>query len=143
MFGVDDIVGAVMPVFGKIIDRAWPDPAEAAKAQMALLQLQQSGDLARLVADTDLAKGQMAVNQAEAGNPSLFVSGWRPAVGWMCAAGVGTQFLLGPVATFGVALLGKTVVFPTLDTGTLLPLLLGMLGLGGMRTFEKIKGVTK
>jgi len=99
MFGIDDAVSAGLQIGGKLIDRLWPDPAQAAAAKLELLKMQQSGELAQLAADTDVIKGQIAVNQAEAANASIFVSGWRPAVGWMCAAGVGTQFLVGPLAT--------------------------------------------
>ncbi len=92
MFGTDDIVAAVANIGGKVIDRIWPDPAQAAAAKLELLKMQQSGELAQLAAETDLAKGQLAVNAAEAANPSIFVSGWRPAVGWVCVLGLFTQF---------------------------------------------------
>lgn len=137
-----DPISAALDIGGKLIDRLWADPTEAAKAKMALLQMQQTGELARLTADTDLMKAQAAVNEAEAGTGSLFIAGWRPAVGWCCAAGVGTQFL-GPLLTWGSTLAGHPVQFPTMDTGTLMPLLLGMLGIGGMRTYEKVTGAAK
>lgn len=140
MFGTDDIVGMVANIGGKVIDRIWPDPAQAAAAKLELLKMQQSGELAQLAAETDLRKGQLAVNQAEAGNANIFVSGWRPFVGWVCGVGLLTQFLIGPYMTWGAALFGKVAAFPTLDMGTLLTLLLGMLGLGGMRTMEKLQG---
>lgn len=140
MFGTDDIVSMVANIGGKVIDRIWPDPAQAAAAKLELLKMQQSGELARLASETDLAKGQLAVNQVEAANTNLFVSGWRPFIGWVCGVGLLTQFLLGPYMTWGAALFGKMVAFPPLDTGTLLTLLLGMLGLGSLRTMEKLQG---
>jgi hypothetical protein len=91
-----------------------------------------------LAADLQQAQMQADVNKQEASSSSMFVAGWRPAVGWVCAVGLLTQFLVAPLTTWVAALLGKTVVFPTLDMGTLMTLLLGMLGLGGMRTYEKI-----
>jgi hypothetical protein len=72
----------------------------------------------------------------------MFVAGWRPFIGWVCGAGLATQFLVGPLFTWVAALLGKPVVFPVLDLSTLVTLLIGMLGLGGMRTLEKVNGVT-
>lgn len=136
-----DPVSALLDVGGKLIDRLFPDPTQKAAAQFALFKLQQDGDLAALAAETDLAKGQIAVDQAEASNPSIFVSGWRPFIGWVCGSGLAFQFLAAPLLTWGSALTGKTIVVPTLDMSTLLTLLLGMLGLGGMRTAEKFKGV--
>lgn len=143
MFGIDDAVSAVSTIVGKVIDRAWPDPTEAAKAKLAMAQLQASGELAQLAAETDLVKGQLAVNTAEASNASVFVSGWRPFIGWVCGVALLTTFLFAPFATWGAALFGKTVVFPPLDMGTLMTLLLGMLGLAGARTAEKISGVAR
>ena len=143
MFGIDDIVAAALPLVNGVMNRVWPDPADQAKAALAIQQMQQTGELAFLASQTDLAKAQIATNTAEATNASVFVSGWRPMVGWCCAAGVGTQFLIAPLATWVLALFGKSVVFPPLDMGTLIPLLAGMLGIGAMRTVEKISGVTK
>ena len=137
-----DPISAALDIGGKLIDRLWPDPTEAAKAKLALVQMQQTGELARLTADTELMKAQDAINAVEAGSSNLFISGWRPMVGWLCAAGVGVQFLLAPIATWVADLVGYDVTFPSLDTGTLLALLLGMLGIGGMRTYEKVAGVS-
>lgn len=142
MIGIDDAVAAVAGIGGKLIDRLWPDPAAAAAAKLELLKMQQTGELAQLTADTDIMKGQLAVDQAEAANGGLFVAGWRPAVGWVCAAGIGGQFVVGPLFTWGSALAGHPTAFPTLDNGTLMPLLMAMLGIGGMRTFEKYHGVS-
>lgn len=135
-----DPISAAMDLGGKLIERLIPDPAAKAQAALELLRLQQSGELAQLTADTDLAKGQLAVNQAEAGNPSVFVSGWRPFIGWVCGSGLAYQFVFSPLLTWAAALVGHPVATPTLDMSTLLTLLLGMLGLGGMRTMEKLNG---
>ena len=129
-----DPLSALLDIGGKVIDRVWPDPAQQAAAKLELFKLQQSGELAQIA-------GQMEINKVEAANPSVFVSGWRPAIGWICGAGFAVQFVVGPLAEWGSALYGHPVKFPAMDTGTMMPLLLGMLGLGTLRTAEKIQGV--
>jgi len=118
-----------------LVTRAIPDPTLKAQLQQELAQ-------AQLAADTDLAKAQAAINQTEATNPSLFVSGWRPFVGWVCGLGLAYAFLIKPIAS---PLIQKWSGVPmeALDVGTLLTLLFGMLGLGGMRTVEKLGGVAR
>ena len=129
-----DPVSALLDIGGKVMDRLWPDPAQAAAAKLELFKLQQSGELAVIA-------GQMDINKVEAANPSVFVSGWRPSVGWVCSSGLAIQFVVGPLAEWGSTLYGTPVKFPQMDMGTMMPLLLGMLGLGAMRTAEKISGV--
>lgn len=127
----------------KIIDKFVPDAAKKAELQLELAKLQYSQEGAELEANVKAAVGQLEVNKAEAANPSLFVSGWRPFVGWLCAGGIGFQVILAPLLEWGSALAGAPTQFPQLDTSTLTTMLLGMLGLGGMRTFEKIQGVAR
>ena len=91
----------------------------------------------------ELAKGQLEVNKVEAAHKSLFVAGWRPAVGWTCCLGMASNFLLIPMANFALALTGSAIVVPLLDTGEMMPVLMGMLGLGAMRTYEKKQGVQR
>ena len=91
----------------------------------------------------ELAKGQMEINKTEAAHKSLFVAGWRPAIGWICGLGMASNFLLIPIANFVLALTGSAVVVPLLDTGEMMPVLMGMLGLGAMRTYEKKQGVQR
>lgn len=141
MFGIDDAVGAALNIGGKILDRVIPDPAQAAAAKLELIKLQQSGELAQMSAVKDLALSQNEVNKTEAANPNLFVSGWRPFVGWVCGLGLATQFVVRPFFIWATNLLHKTADFPVLDIGTLTTLLFGMLGLGAMRSFEKVNGV--
>jgi len=126
-----DPVSALLDIGGKVLDRVFPDPAQQAAARLELLKLQQSGELTQIA-------GQMEINKAEAASSSVFVSGWRPAIGWICGAGFAVQFVVGPLAEWGSALYGHPVKFPQMDTGTMMPLLLGMLGLGGLRTAEKL-----
>ena len=91
----------------------------------------------------ELAKGQLEINKTEAAHKSLFVAGWRPAIGWICGLGMASNFLLIPIANFVLALTGSAVVVPLLDTGEMMPVLMGMLGLGAMRTYEKKQGVQR
>jgi hypothetical protein len=126
-----DPVSALFEIGGKVLDRVLPDPAQQAAAKLELLKLQQNGELTQIA-------GQMEINKVEAASSSIFVSGWRPAIGWICGAGFAVQFVIGPLAEWGSALAGHPVKFPQMDTGTMMPLLLGMLGLGGLRTAEKL-----
>ena len=89
------------------------------------------------------AKGQLEVNKTEAAHKSLFVAGWRPAIGWICGLGMASNFLVIPIANFVLALTGSTILIPLLDTGEMMPVLMGMLGLGAMRTYEKKQGVQR
>jgi len=91
----------------------------------------------------ELAKAQLEVNKTEAAHKSLFVSGWRPAVGWVAVIGMGCNFMVIPMANFALALAESTIVVPVLDTSEMMPVLIGMLGLGTMRTVEKAKGVQR
>lgn len=135
-----DPVSIALEVGSKLIDRLWPDPEKRDAAKLELYKIEKSGELSLMMADTDLAKGQLDVNKAEAASGNVFVSGWRPFIGWICGAGLASQFIVGPFLTWGAAIFGKTIVFPVLDMGTLLTLLFGMLGLGAMRSYDKKQG---
>ena len=140
-------IGPILEIGKGIINRLFPDPAATAAAQLELLKMQQNGDLAQLAADTDLAKLQIQTNVEEAKNANIFVSGWRPAVGWTCAAAFAYSYVLLPFAqflvfTFGTSeMVGQLKLAPKLELSEMLPVLLGMLGLSGLRTTERIKGV--
>ena len=130
-----DPVTALLDVGGKLIDKLFPDPAQKAAANYELLKLHQQGELALLAQEVALAKAQTDVNQEEAKSTNWFVSGWRPYIGWICGTGLAYQFLVYPIL---IAFQPKIV---SLDMGTLITLLAGMLGLGTLRSFEKSKGV--
>lgn len=85
---------------------------------------------------------QIEVNKIEAGHRSIFVSGWRPSCAWMCVVALGYHFLLQPIILFIYALQGQQITLPDFDIGALMTILLGLLGLGGMRSWEKSKGLT-
>ena len=123
-----------------LIDRVLPDPAAKAAAQLELLKMQQAGDLAQLAADTDLAKLQIQTNMAEAAG-NWFTAGWRPFIGWICGVSLCYVAIIEPVARFVAQVwFAYTGAFPTIDTQLTMQVLLGMLGLGAMRSAEKIKG---
>jgi len=125
---------AVLGLATSLIDRIFPDPAQKASAQLELLKLQQSGELAQIT-------GQLDINKIEAANVNLFVSGWRPAIGWVCSLALAYQYLVRPLAGTIAMMTGHTLPpLPGLDDN-LWQLMMGMLGMGGLRTFEKVQGV--
>jgi len=92
----------------------------------------------------ELAKGQLEVNKAEASHRSALVAGWRPFIGWVCGVALAWHFVLSPVIIFIAAWFNVVLpALPEFDMGSLMTVLMGMLGLGGLRTFEKSKGLTK
>lgn len=103
------------------------DPSKQADLTQALAQM-----------DAQLQEAQTAINQAEAASPNMFVAGWRPFIGWICGAAFALNFIVQPIAQW---IIGPTVKLPELDLATMLPVLLGMLGLGAYRTVEKVQGV--
>lgn len=134
----------ILDIGGKIIDKIWPDPAKAQEAKLQLAQLQQQGALAELQAQVQLATAQTQINQADAGNQNIFVAGWRPFVGWVCGVALAYSFVLQPFIQFLAVLVHLPFdpkSLPTLDWGMLGQLLFGMLGLGAMRTYEKVNGI--
>ena len=124
-----DPVTAVAGLADTIISRLWPDKTEQERAQMA----------AALI----VVQGQLDANKAEAGSSSVFVAGWRPFIGWVCGAGCAWNWLGLPVALFVAALLGHPLALKPADLSEMMPLLMGMLGMGGLRTLEKIQGVAR
>lgn len=128
-------IGAVADVAGKLIDRFFPNKTEQEKAELTQAMTLLQGEI-------DSQKAQIDVNKAEAENPSVFVSGWRPFIGWVCGAALVYQYVLRPLVEAGFALAHHPLpgALPGLDDN-LYQLLLGMLGLGAFRTYEKVKGV--
>lgn len=134
--------GAIADFAGKVVDKLFPDPAQRDAAKLELLKMQQSGELTKLAADTDLAKAQISVNAIEAASPRLFVSGGRPFIIWMCGAALGYATILEPLARFCAQVIwGYSGAFPAIDTMLTMQVLLGLLGLSGMRSWDKGKGV--
>lgn len=131
-----------IPLIGKVLDRVLPDPAAAEAAKLEVLKLAASADKGQLDAAVALAAGQTEINKVEAASPSVFVAGWRPAIGWIGGFGLAYQFVLRPLLTWAGAILGWPVP-PELDMGDLITIIGGMLGLGSLRTIEKINGVAR
>ena len=109
-----------------------------------LLELTQEMELAALQGDKEMAAMQVELNKVEAASGSIFRGGWRPAVGWVCVLGLFYQFLLRPIVPWCFDVIGYVAKdMPSLDIGSLMTLLAGMLGLGGFRTFEKVRKSNK
>ena len=117
----------VSELANSVIGRIWPDKTEAEKQQLAAAVM--------------VIQGQLDINKEEAKSPSLFVSGWRPALGWICGLACAWNWVGLPIAKLGLALYGVTIELSPADVSEMMPILLGMLGLGGLRSYEKIKGV--
>lgn len=135
-------IGSLADLVGKVVDRVWPDATRAQEIKLELFKAEQAGALQELTNAWDNAKAQLAVNQVEAGSSSIFVSGWRPFVGWVCGFALVYKFLVEPALLFGFAVAGKVVELPPFDFSSLIAILMGMLGLGAMRTYEKTRGVS-
>lgn len=133
MAGIFDLTGFLTPLVSKLTDLI-PDPVAKAKAQA-----EATTEMLQFV--TAQNNAQLAVDQVEANNKNTFVSGWRPFIGWACGAAFAWDYVLQPMAAFGLQAVGHPVQLPALNTGDMMPVLLGMLGLGGMRTYEKVQGV--
>jgi hypothetical protein len=134
------VIDGVLGLGTALIERLFPDKTKQDEAKLRLLELQQAGALAELQATTSLALKQGDVNLEEAKNASVFVSGWRPFVGWVCGFAFFAKFLGGPLVFVVGQYTGHPIVLPPIDLMEMLPVLLGMLGLGGLRTYERING---
>lgn len=127
-------IGEIANFATDLVNKFWPDKTQAEKDQLAL-QVQQ------MTIAANLTQGQIDVNKAEASNQSIFVAGWRPFVGWVCGAAFGWTFVIGPLLSFTLSAFKISVALPQLDLSQLSPVLMGMLGLGVMRTVEKVNGL--
>lgn len=132
-----DPISAALEIGGKVIDRIWPDPAQAAAAKLELLKLEKSGELAQMT-------GQMEINKVEAASADPFTSRARPFIMWVCGLALLYASMIDPLARFvATVFFHYAGAFPAIDTTITMQVLFGLLGLGGYRTVEKIKGVAK
>ena len=127
------LLGPLFELGKGIIDRLFPDPAAKAAAELELLKMSQAGDLQVILA-------QLAINAKEAESSSVFVAGWRPFVGWTCGIGLAYATIIHNLLEW-LAVVRAWPLPPAVDTDTLLYVLGAMLGIGGLRTLEKVKGV--
>lgn len=131
-----DPISAALELGTSVINKIWPDPVKQAEEQRKLQELAQKGNLEELNAEVKLLISQVDLNKVEAAHKSIFVAGWRPFVGWVCGFGLLYNVILAPF-------LDIWLTVPEVKTDLLYPVLLGMLGLGGMRSFEKVKRVSR
>ena len=121
----------VIDSVSKVVDQFVESPSEANAHELKKMALEMQSQLQ-----------QIQVNEQEAKHASVFVAGWRPAIGWVCGAILAYNYIAQPLAVFAVRIwLPDYPVPPVLSAGEIMPVLLGMLGLGGMRSFEKKAGV--
>lgn len=123
---VTDVIGRFLPV----------DKEKRAEAEREI-----EAKLTTHLAKIDLA--QLDVNKTEAASRSVFVSGWRPFIGWTCGVALAYTYVVQPILVFGLAQSGYLIELPRMNLGELMPVLMGILGLGGLRSWEKVKGVAK
>ena len=119
--------GAISDLAGTVINKIWPDKSESEKQQ--------------LTAAVMMVQGQLDINKVEAANPSVFVSGWRPFIGWVCGSACAWNWIGLPIAKLALALIGHPLDLAQANLTEMMPVLFGMLGLGTLRTLEKVKGV--
>lgn len=120
-------IGAVADLATTVVNKIWPDKTEEEKQQLA--------------AAMAVVQGQLDANKAEAANANWFVSGWRPAVGWVCVLAFGWNMIGLSIAKVILGLINHPMQVSPADLSEMMPILIGMLGLGGLRTVEKINGV--
>ena len=130
---ITQLIGPILTLLDKVIPDA--DKKQELAQQIATMAAEQAHQL---------AMAQIEVNKAEAASTSVFKGGWRPFIGWTCGVAFAYHFVVQPVLVFALAAQGGAVPdLPALDMGSLMTVLMGMLGLGGLRTYEKLKGVAK
>ena len=139
------LIGTAVGSIDKVLSRFFPNKDDKQKAMFEIQNelTKQEGELAKAV--MEIQKAQLEINKAEAQSASLFVAGWRPSVGWVCSFGLAWACILQPFIVSALVIYSKWPEFkvddlPRADMATMMPVLVGMLGMGGLRTVEKIKG---
>lgn len=131
-FSLGDIGTVFKDIREAITGEAISDPDKMAEIEFKLRELEQASNM-----------GQIAVNMEEAKHSSLFVAGWRPFIGWVGGVSLAYSFIVQPSIMWYAEFSEHAISAPTLETGVLMNLVLAMLGFGGLRTFEKYKGINK
>lgn len=132
---IQTLLPVIGPIIDKLIDRI-PDPAAREKARL-------EAEATLLAASIEEMRGQVEINKVEAGNASVFVAGWRPAIGWSCALAFAFMYVVSPIIVWLGGIFGFSLPQPRFDADALMSLTFGMLGIAGFRTFEKVKGVAR
>jgi hypothetical protein len=133
----------LIPAISDLLDRIIPDPAAREKAKLALSQAEHEQDLETFKLALSADQMQTDIDKQEAASTDRFVSGWRPFIGWVCGVAFAYHFIVQPLLAIIIANSGGKVILPDFDMQELSTVLMGMLGLGGLRTIEKIKNVDK
>ena len=138
-------------LIGPLIDKVAsfipnPEERQRARLEMEAQVMAQQTEIVRALVDAD--RNQTEINKIEAASSSIFVAGWRPFIGWICGCALAWQFLLMPIGSWAVSLVAqylgeKPPTFPQLDNSQLYPILFALLGMGGLRTLEKIRDVAR
>jgi hypothetical protein len=121
-----DPITAGIDLAKTVVDKIWPDKSEQERAQLA--------------AALQIVQGQLEINKAEAASPNVFTSGWRPFIGWVCGSAFAWNWIGLPVAVFVSNYAGHPLQVSPADMSEMMPVLMGMLGLAGLRSFEKVRG---
>jgi len=140
------VIQLLLPVIGKVLDAVLPNTAEAAQAKTKLAEMAMQGELDALQADIDIAKAQILVNEKAAQSSDLFVSGARPFILWVCGGAFAWSYLLRDFVLLLAAVSGSPIdpeILPKPEMAEMMPVLLGLLGLGGFRSWEKARGVAR
>jgi hypothetical protein len=140
--GVSAVIGSIGTAARDIRAAITGKEIETEEGRLKVLELAHEIEMNAMDADKQVNLAQAEINKVEASDPNLFKSGWRPAVGWVCVTALAYQFVIRPLVPWCVGLFHSQVaLMPILDLNSLMTLLFGMLGLGGLRTFEKLKGI--
>jgi hypothetical protein len=133
----------LVPALSKLLDKIIPDPQAREIAKLELLKAENTQLLQEMQLALQVDQSQTQINQIEAASADLFVSGWRPFIGWVCGSAFAYHFIVQPILAFCIANAGGKVVLPQFEMNELSTVLMGILGLGSLRTLEKIKNRTK
>lgn len=138
-FGIDDIIAEGLKILNKFVK----DPEAQAQAQLEMLRISQQDKFKEIDAALQHSQMQADINKAEAAHANVWVAGWRPFIGWVCGAGLALQFIIFPLVFWVGQLMSVAIIMPQLPFEMIMTMLGGMLGIGGMHTYEKVKGVVK
>lgn len=143
------LMGILGPILGKVVDTVGSKlGVDMSTDEIKSKRLDIELELKKIIAEQEKAiqeanLAQIEVNKEEAKHRNIFVSGWRPFIGWICGGALAYHFVLQPVLAFTASALGSPIILPTFDMQSLLTVLMGMLGLGAMRSYEKVYGVAR